>query len=321
MLTQAQLDMRRSGITATDIVAIAGFSRWMTDLEVYEQKLGAPPKPMNLAMQMGHAAEPVVVDALAREYDLRLAPGETTRHNIMPWVLATPDRFVLDERDVRCAVVECKLVGWRQVPDWLDADGVAVFPDSVAIQAMWQMGTTAQRRCFVGALLGGWSDDDFHHTIVEFNESIWWNLLELAERFWKDHVEPKRPPKPDDSARATETLQRLYPSIRRREIVAATPEVEELMVRYREAGEREKNAEAEKREAGNALRALIADAEGVRGDELKAVWGESRGRVSVERIAEHYKLSVEDIEKNCRGDASRTLRVAPLTKKEKAHAA
>lgn len=319
-LSDAQLELRRSGLTATDMVVLAGFDPYGSPLEVYEAKLGAPPRPSTRAMRMGNAAEAVIADDVAEKYSLRCIAGDTIRCNdILPWVLATPDRFVIDDRARWIGVVECKLVGWRMVHHWISDDGEVVFPDSLAVQCTWQMGTTKTKRAYVGALLGGWGEDDFHHTTIELNEKLWGGLLEIGDRFWKDHVLARVPPTPDGSERAREVLERIYPTIKRPMLLPADAEAADLMRRYIEARDRESAAKEEKGTIGNLLRSKVGDAQGLRDGAHKVTWTPQKGKVSIEKIAAHLGWSETDLDQ-FRGDESRVLRVNPLTKKELAYA-
>lgn len=319
-LTAAQLELRRTGITATDVVILAGFSRWGSPLEVYESKLGAPPKPQTLAMAMGHAAEGVIMDRLAEKHGLTLAPGETIRDPIQTHFLATPDRFVLDKKGERIAVCEAKLVGFHLVPEWLDPDdpNVRVFPDSVAAQTAWQMGVSRKRRNYVGALLGGWRDEDYHDVVVDLNEDLWLALAEIADRFWKDHVLARVPPPPDASEGAREALGRLFPAIKRPVLEPASADTVARMERYLAINAELARLAKEKDQLGNELRLAIGDAQGLRGPDCKATWLPQDGRVSATKLAAHFGLSEQELAQ-FRGEGGRVLRVAPLSKKEKAY--
>lgn len=333
-LTAEQLERRRSGITATDAVILAGCSNWGHPLEVWESKMGAPAKPATLAMQMGNACEPVIMNLLRERYALQLWPGATIRHRIVPYFLATPDRFVHDAPIVveadgtlplglnPMAVCEGKLVGFHLVKEWRDETDptgkTLVFPDSVAVQTCWQMAITNTKRNYVGALLGGWRDDDFHHLAVDFNEDLWLGLWEVCERFWVDHVLARKPPPPDASDRAAEALGRIYPKIARPVLLHATDEQREWMRRYIELNAELKKLEGEKTFLANMLRSSIQDANGLSDGDLKATWLPQKGKVSVEKLAAHFKLAEPDLDA-FRNDESRVLRVNPLTKKEKAY--
>jgi predicted phage-related endonuclease len=332
-LTAEQIEFRRTGLTATDMVIISGFSRWGHPLEVWESKMGAPPKPSTRAMKMGHAAESVIADEVAERFGLKIWPGATIRDRIVDYYLATPDRFVgerapvLDER--HCifdgyepeAVVECKLVGRQLVGEWFekgeDGGEVRVFPASVAVQTCWQMGVSRARRSYVGAFLGGWQDDDTHFIAVDFDEELWAHLKEAADRFWRDHVLPKRPPPPDSSDRARDALGRIYPAAKKHVLVEADEDAIELMRRYREAQAQVAAAEKVKKEVGNLLRARIGEAEvdGLICDEGKATWLPTSGKIDWERLCEAYGISAAEQEK-FRRPGGRTLRVGALTKKE-----
>ncbi len=331
-LTPAQLELRKTGLTATDMVALSGFSRWGSPLEVWESKMGAPPKETSRAMRMGNATEAIIADELAETFGVRAWPATTVRDRDVPHYLATPDRFVgLVRPRIRKnmivkgtepdAVMECKLVGRHMVGEWLvregDGDEERVFPASVAVQTCWQMGVTRTPVNYVGALLGGWAPGDEHYMPVPFDTELWGHLRETADRFWRDHVLTGSPPAPDASDRATEALERIYPRAKRQVLVEAPPEAVALMRQYREAHAEMMSAEERKKLAGNLLRAAIGatEAQGLIASEHKATWTEQSGRVDYAALCRAKGIAETEIEK-FRGAPSRVLRVAALSKKE-----
>ena len=57
-LTPEQLEMRRAGITSTDISAICGLSSYKSAMEVYLEKVGKPiPREDTEAMYWGRSLE------------------------------------------------------------------------------------------------------------------------------------------------------------------------------------------------------------------------------------------------------------------------
>lgn len=330
-LTPAQLALRTTGLTATDLVVLSGFSKWGHPLEVWESKMGAPGKETTRAMRMGNVAEAVIADELAEKFKLTTWPATTIRDRIVPWYLATPDRFVGPtppriENDAIAgygpeAVMECKLVGYRLVREWLEVDNdgceVRVFPASVAVQTCWQMGVSRARRAYVGAFLGGWADGDEHFMAVDMDEDLYGGLRGIADRFWQDHVLTGKPPPPDASERAAEALGRIYPAAKHAVLVEAGDDAVALMRTYLDALGAAKVAEEKKDAAGNALRALIGETqtEGLISDQLKATWRTQDGRINYDALFAAHGISAEEIEKY-RKPANRVLRVSALSKKE-----
>ena len=335
-LTAADLALRKQGMSATDVVTIAtaGDGGYGSPLEVYLSKTtDAPGWAGNLRTEMGHAAEPVIMRELAKVYGLALVPSPTVRSRIVPHFLATPDRLAIDAKGTPVATVEGKLVGYRMVRRWYDDDAL-VFPDEVAIQVAWQQGVMRSAegfehsrvdRGYIGALLGDFGEEAFHHTVMPWEgavEELWLQLSALVDEWWKRHVVAGVPPTPDGSARTREALEKMYPAFRKPVLAPASAEAAALMARLVEVRAAKNGAEAEQELIGNQLRALIgaAGAEGLRSAEHKCSWKAQAGKVSVEKIRAHLNWSEDDLDP-FRGEQSRVLRVTALSKKDRAYAA
>lgn len=331
-LSAADLALRKTGLSATDVVTLAtsGDGGYGSPLDVFLSKTtDAPPWGGNMRTEMGHAAEPVIIGELAKRHKLgNLIPSPTVRSSLVPYFLATPDRILLDEENVPIATCEAKLVGYRMVPRWFDEEGVATFPDEVAIQVCWQMGVVrtaegfARRRVdhgYVGALLGDIGEDAFHSTVMAWAdvEEMWFGLQELAQRFWFDHVLAGVPPTPDGSDRAAEALQRMFPRFKKAVLATANEETSALLAKRLEVFARRKAAETELDVIDNRLKLAIgqADAQGITNGAIKATWLVQRGKVSASKMAESLGWSEAQLD-DFRGAESRVLRVGALSKKE-----
>lgn len=101
MLTKEQREMRRSGIGASEIAMVAGLApaSWGGPLKVWKSKVEAPPaepEETNDAIDAGVFIEDGVARWYAAREGVRLsARGKTERHSTIPWMLCTPDRFVV----------------------------------------------------------------------------------------------------------------------------------------------------------------------------------------------------------------------------------
>ena len=99
---------------------------------------------------------------------------------------------------------ETKSVHPNAVSGWSDPDAGDEPPAYVTAQAMWGMGVHPAPRCYVQALIGF---DDHRIYVVERDDELIAEIRKQAERFWKYHVEPRRPPPPVN----VDDLLRLYP--------------------------------------------------------------------------------------------------------------
>lgn len=284
-LTVEQQAMRRTGVTATDSVVIAGepyFGR--TSLNVYNEKIGAAPAwEGSVATRAGDHNEAFIMELLAEEYSLTLTQGTTERHSILDYILATPDRNVVDKNGSRIAVAEAKFVGYRQAFRW---DGGP--PEAVIVQVTKQMIVTGQRIGYVAALLG--TEPQFH--VLEFHDSLASGLLEMDESFWKGNVLPRVPPPPEATEEAGKALRDLYPKVKG-DMLRASPDIEEAAREYFAAKRELEAMETRKLAAENGLKAAIGDAAGIVGDGWRAKWSDRRGSVSWKNAVEALMPSVD----------------------------
>jgi predicted phage-related endonuclease len=274
-LTTEQLEMRRSGVTATDVVALAGASPYGDDAAtVFAAKVGPPTTCRESpAMAAGHAIEPLALRLLAdaegfAARGLTITPGtDTLRHAIFPWLMATPDGIVVPVTGGRpVAGAEAKLVGARMMHHW--GEDREVVPDWVHIQAQVQAMVLRVSTVYVTAMLGG-----TEHRVYEVQHDVGLAqaLVEVAEAFYTRHLVPKVPPPSSDPGRARAAIEAAWPR-HRAGLVSATPAAEAVARRYLEARETEKAAKAAKELAAAELAALIGEGEGVEGTGWRATW-------------------------------------------------
>lgn len=111
-------ELRRAGVTASEIAAVLGLSPWDSPFSLYWQKVNGWDTPDNEYMSNGRRVEPVVADWWADENDplenLAVVRAGLYGHPQRPWQLATPDRLV--HRKCACDVdpfAGCTVCGWR----------------------------------------------------------------------------------------------------------------------------------------------------------------------------------------------------------------
>lgn len=264
MLTAEQQAIRSTGVGASEVPAVVGLSPYATAIDVWARKVGlAEPVAETVAMRVGNAVEPAVATLYEQDRGCKLLLGETTRHRIFGWAIATPDRIV--EGDGR--LVEIKTVGARMARDW-GADAEDAIPEYVRAQVEWQMLVCGARRCDVAALIGG---TDFRIYQIERDDELGAMLLDLVGRFWTEHVLTREPPAIDASLSARRAIEARFPC-NGGAMLRATPDADAWARKAAAARKALADATAAKEEAENHLRAIIGDADGIAGDGWKATW-------------------------------------------------
>lgn len=200
------LQMRRSGIGASEIAAVLGESPWSSAVEVYAEKIGAAP-PRDLSdvepVYWGSRLEPAIVsgyqDRTGRPVE---HSGVLLRSTAHPWAMCTLDALTTDGREGDPWPLEIKNVGGRKAAEWEDGP-----PPHYALQLQHQMLVTGAPRATAAALIGGqrlvWCD-------VERDEVTIRRIVAAGSRFWLEHVEAAKAPAPDGSESAARALAALY---------------------------------------------------------------------------------------------------------------
>lgn len=266
MLTAGQLALRRTGITAGDVRALVGedpYSRTAHDVFIAKTLVDAPFEESE-AMSLGNELEPMVIRRLAAKRGLHVVRREPDRMTVVhpehPTHIATPDAWLAPSAFHPAeAIAEVKVVGMHNAHEWGEPEGDA--PDWVIIQATWQAHVTSMPLVHVGALIG----TEVRPFVVRPDPDLEEALIEAADRFWTDHVLPRKPPPVDGSEGAKRMLRAVWPR-ERRHMLRAGPEIEQLARQYFEANRTKQSAEAAAELARQQLAEIVGEHEGIAGD-------------------------------------------------------
>ena len=277
-LTARQLEIRLGGVTATDVVALSGMSpHGRTAHDVYCEKLEiAAPWVASDEAEIGEVIEPVVIRRLAKTLGLhvlrRKADEMTIVHPEHPTRVATPDAFFATTAFTPLlATGQVKVVGAHKFYEW-GPDGEEP-PDWVSVQCTWEGHVARVPVVHVGALLG----TEVRAYTVAVAGDLLEALIEVADRFWTDHVLAQRPPPIDGSAGSGRMLKSLFPRARLGPSIPATPEAEEAARAYFAFRAQAKAADAELEGAKQALIAACGDAPGITGNGWRLLRGMRKG--------------------------------------------
>ena len=125
-------------------------------------------------------------------------------------------------------------------------------PAYVTAQAMWGLGITGRSLCYVQAMIGF----DVHRVYeIPRDDELIAEIRKQAERFWKYHVLPRRPPPPVN----VEDLLRLYPRGTGRAVEADT-ETQLSMTELHALRQRIKFLEAQKAVEEFKIKVFMRDA-------------------------------------------------------------
>lgn len=207
-LTDAQLALRRTGVTGTDIAAICGLSEFRSPLDVFLDKTGrAEPVLTTAAMKRGIYLEDGILrwyaDEAGLEYDREISRPSTIVLAGNPRIMATPD--ALAEKGAKWGV-EVKAPGIHAESGWGEP-GTDQVPQAYLCQGVFEMAVLDVERVDFAALLGG----ELKVFPVKRNRKVEGHLIERALAFWRDHVEADKAPTPTWRPRDVEWLSNTFP--------------------------------------------------------------------------------------------------------------
>lgn len=277
-LTSAAEIVQANAISATDVPAILGLSRWGDRWTVYARKLGLiPPQEQTPEMFWGKKLEQPIAQAFSEITDKPILWfDQRVYHKTRPWQCCTPDAFVM--ATPKRHVLECKTAGLQQAGEWdrdmLNDDGV---PDYYLAQVQWQLSTLELDLAYIAVLIAG---NDFRIYTIERDPVLEEILLEEAEEFWQRHIMGKVEPAISGSDRARQYLRKRYPR-EREKLRRATAMETELLVAYANLRVLLDAGDERKRELENQITQAIGDAEGLEWERGKFTWKKTKDRTVI----------------------------------------
>lgn len=272
---------RRDGIGSSDIPIIAGESPYRSPYALWAEKVGlvAPEEPdaeQAELYEIGHLLEDDLLEIYERRTGRHAKRAPLMRsHPRLPWAHASLDATAPVRR-----VVEAK---WSNASRWGN-DGV---PDDVRLQVQWQLFVTGWDVADVVALVGR------RPRIVEVprDAALMDEVVAIATDFWR-LVVTRTPPLIDGSDATRRAINARRPASLA-PALTPTPELVQIVDAYVEAKAAAATAENAAATAGNALRAVIGDADGIAGLVTYRRNADSR-RVNWPAVAAAYRGLLSD---------------------------
>jgi putative phage-type endonuclease len=310
-------ELRRQGVTASEIAAVMGLSRWASPFSLYWQKVNAWNTGDNEHMSNGRHLEAAIADWWMATHDplenLVAAPAGLYAHPDRPWQLATPDRLLylpcaecdgsglVDGGDAFAICPDCDLdkpgigplvalleVKWVASATWegWGEPGTDDIPVYYRAQVLWQADVLGVSTVYIAALGPG----GFRSYTVHVDERAEGDLrmmrgsgLEFMQR-----LEASNAPDLDGHDATLSALSRLHPAVGEGDVQVSM----ELAERYRQA-------RADRDEAKQRVAVCEAEIRAALGSEFnRAVCGEKlvASRSVFERRSddEHELMAIDD---------------------------
>lgn len=330
-LARTELNLHLIG--ASDVPSIVGVSGLPGRTGLYNRikyGLEAERSPwLNRAGRLGQlyevptavfACESLGIDpGLLEKADSIQHPGglEWARYSLDPFVRSEPVLF-----EVKCrAGYNLRRQGWGE-------DGSAEVPPSVWVQVQSQLAFLERDRDrWLGCqlpevervhVLCAVDGQDVQIHPVPRDRAAGAALLELAERFWVDHVVGTAPIPADGTEAGDAAVAALFPLDSGAIRLADAAELD-LVKRAVEADARLAEAEELARTYSQNLKLAIGDDAGIEGGGYRVTWRSQRGRVKHDAVAAELarridlpSAELEALEEKHRGKAFRSLRITEI---------
>lgn len=255
----AQLKHSRVGyVGGGNIAGILGISPFRTPLDEYLLISGEREEVITERQaeffEDRRDLEPWAAKKFARKTGLAVVRANQRYDDAaLPWAKAEVDFEVYTSPDGgEEANGETKTVHPNAVSGWGKPEDGDEPPAYVTAQAMWGLGVTGRQLCYVQALIGF---DDHRIYEIHRDDELITEIRRQAERFWKYHVLPRRPPPPVN----VEDLLSLYPRGSGRAVEADT-ETQLSMTELHALRQRIKLLESQKDLQEYQIKAFMRDA-------------------------------------------------------------
>lgn len=268
-LSEKQKAMRATGLGASEIPILLGLSPFKAAAELAAEKRGElPPFEGNTFTHWGQRLERTIAEEWLEQHrakgeDVSIFTPPTLRHRTSEVVLATLDRAVVPEgrraRDAWVAALEAKNVSAYRSEEF--GEGEDAIPEAFIVQVQTQLEVAELPVGYLATLIGG---NQFREYRLERDPELGGNLVQLAEKWWADHVVQGLPVPVDGSRASSDFLRRRFP-MEHGPLLDPSPEFERIVAQVRAAKEALRAAEEAEAAATNALRQAIGEASGIAG--------------------------------------------------------
>lgn len=292
------LELRKLGITGTDLGGITGISKYSSPIKVYLDKIGElEPTEDNEVMYWGRVME----DVIAKEFKNRNTNLKVQKVNVIlkhqeyEWALGNIDRLIRNEKGQR-GILEIKTVSEYIKGAW---EGEEV-PPQYMVQLQWYMFVTGVDYGYFAALIGG---NKYVQKYVKRDNELIEILKSSAENFWLNNVLKKNPPIIDGSEASSELLKRIYPNSVKGSQIELPQDANELIEKIEQFKSKQNEIKESISECENRLKDMLGENEvGICGDR-KVTWKTySRTSVDTKKLK---KENLDVYEKYCKTSSYR----------------
>lgn len=259
------LEYRRSGIGGSDAGAIMGVSPYKSAYSVWADKLGKlPPAEDSEPMRQGRDLEDYVARRFGEQTQLRVRrKQQMLRSSAHPFMLANIDRQVIGER----AGLECKTSRDIRMTRYKNGD----YPMEYYAQCLHYLAVTGWDRWYLAVLVYGTGLLIYTIERRDVEDDIA-QLISAEEAFWHSYVETRTQPQPDALDATTAALNAVWRDGAPGTAIDADEETETLLDHLAALKRGQKHIDEQISETENRIKAIMGEAEELRGTNARCVW-------------------------------------------------
>lgn len=183
MLTNEQLEIRKSGIGGSDAAAVLGLSKWNTPLQIYLKKKGLLEVEQNDAMYWGSKKEAVIREVYQEKTGYNVLIPEMIRHSKHNFMLANVDGIANGNR-----LLEIKTASYDD--EWGES-GSTTYPQDYYVQVQHYLAVTKLKIADLVVLIGS---NDYRTYEIEADLEFQEMIIDGERKWWenfKNDIEPE----------------------------------------------------------------------------------------------------------------------------------
>ena len=251
------LELRKSGIGASEVAGVMNLSPWQTPLSIYINKVeGTEVQEESLAMELGKELEPF----MQRKFVQWLRDNEGITEDInfeartllestdYPFIRCSPDG-IFNHPVKGLAGAEYKTASEFK-RDEFTADEI---PDQYYLQCQTAMFVTGLNEWYLAYLIG---NRKFEVLLIPRNEEVIKDIIETCSDFWNNYILTQTPPAPTGAYTDTQILKGVYPG---GEPCVELPELENVYDELKKLEVAKKHIDTQIQEYKNTLMAEMGN--------------------------------------------------------------
>lgn len=305
----AWLEWRRGGLGGSDVAGVLGLSPWSTPFSVWWSKVRSLEDDDDAVRRRGRLLEPAVLQWAKEELESdTLVKGRPIVHDQLTWARATPDGWTGIDEGLEGKTVQFFDDDWG--PSWTDQ-----VPLHVRIQVVWYLAISGARVWRVAAL--SMIQSEFRIFEVYPDEELADRLLEVAGKWWADHVVADVAPELDTGAATRSYLLERYADPLD-QVLEVTDQTDlELLAAYSLAKANQKTLDGWVDELALRVKTRIGGYSGIKDSQsgVRATWSRfDRGRLDLKRLRKERPDLVEVLDQYTRTKPSDRLKLTRRSK-------